>query len=185
MAKVLELQLQHHPFSECSELISIRIDWFDHLTVQGTVKSLVQHHSSKASILRLWLHNPCFCGLSQSSVVPFSSCRQSSPASGSSPMSQLFISDGQSIGASASASVLPMNIQDWLPLGLTGLISLQSVNSSSSQKTLGIQIIHTYCLYVYFKYFPDRSRPRYFLWHFKELYHFYVLKFLIHLLIFC
>ena len=48
----MELQLQHHPFSECSGLISVRIDWFDHLAVQGTVKSLFQHHSSKASILR-------------------------------------------------------------------------------------------------------------------------------------
>ena len=61
-----------------------------------------------------------------SSAVPFSSCLQSFPASGSFPMSQLFASGGQSIGASASALVLPMNIQDWFPLGLTGLISLQS-----------------------------------------------------------
>ena len=61
-----------------------------------------------------------------SSLVPFSSCLQSFPASGSFPVSQLFTSGGQSIGASASASVLPMNIQDWFPLGLTGLISLQS-----------------------------------------------------------
>ena len=61
-----------------------------------------------------------------SSVVPFSSCLQSFPASGSFPMSQFFTSDGQSIGVSASASVLPMNIQDWSPLGWTGLISLQS-----------------------------------------------------------
>ena len=61
-----------------------------------------------------------------SSVVPFSSCLQSFPASGSFPMSQFFTSGGQSIGASASASVLPVNIQDWLPLGLTGLISLLS-----------------------------------------------------------
>ena len=59
-------------------------------------------------------------------VVPFSSCLQSFPASGSFPMSPLFASGGQNIGASASASVLPMNIQDWFPLGLTGLISLQS-----------------------------------------------------------
>ena len=51
---------------------------------------------------------------------------QSFPASGSFPMSQVFASDGQSIGVLASASVLPMNIQDWFPLGLTGLISLQS-----------------------------------------------------------
>ena len=61
-----------------------------------------------------------------SSVFPFSSHLQSFPASGSFPMSQFFASGGQSIGVSASASVLPMNIQDWFPLGLTGLISLQS-----------------------------------------------------------
>ena len=61
-----------------------------------------------------------------SSVVPFSSCPQSFPASGSFQMSQLFTWGGQSIGASASASVLPKNIQDWFPLGLTGLISLVS-----------------------------------------------------------
>ena len=71
------------------------------------------------------------CPLSQwchptisSSVVPFSSCFLSFPASGSFPMNQFFISGGQSFGA--SASVLPMNIQDWFPLGFTGLISLQS-----------------------------------------------------------
>ena len=60
-----------------------------------------------------------------SSVVPFSSCLQSFPASGSFPVSQFFPSGGQSIGVSASASFLPMNIQDWFPLGWTGLISLQ------------------------------------------------------------
>ena len=59
-----------------------------------------------------------------SSVIPFSSCLQSFPASGSFPMSQLLISGGWNIGI--SASVLPMNIQDWFPLGLTGWISLQS-----------------------------------------------------------
>ena len=60
-----------------------------------------------------------------SSVVPFSSCPQSFPASGSFLMSQLFTSGGQSTGASTSPSVLLMNIQDWFPLGLTGFISLQ------------------------------------------------------------
>ena len=59
------------------------------------------------------------------SVVPFSLCLQSFPASGFFPMSQFFTSGGQSTGVSASTSVLPMNIQDWFPLGLTGLI-LQS-----------------------------------------------------------
>ena len=60
-------------------------------------------------------------------VLPFSSCLQSFPASGSFQMSQLFASGGQSIGVSvsASASVLPMNIKDWFPLGWTGWISLQ------------------------------------------------------------
>ena len=73
------------------------------------------------------------CPLSQwchptisSSVVPFSSRLQSFPALGSSPVSQFFSSGGQSIGVSASASVLPMNTQDWSPLGWTGWISLQS-----------------------------------------------------------
>ena len=61
-----------------------------------------------------------------SSVNPFSSCPQSFPALGSFPISQLFASGGQSIRVSASASVLPMNIQAWFPLGLIGLISLQS-----------------------------------------------------------
>ena len=60
------------------------------------------------------------------SVVPFSSCLQSFSASGSFPMSQFFPSCGQSIGASASASAFPMNIQDWFPLGLTGWTSLPS-----------------------------------------------------------
>ena len=61
-----------------------------------------------------------------SSVVPFSSCPQFFPASGSFQISQLFASGGQSIGVSASTSILLMNIQDWFPLGLTGWISLQS-----------------------------------------------------------
>ena len=60
------------------------------------------------------------------SVGPFSSCSQSFPASGSFPVSQLFASSGQNVEASASASVLPMNIQCWFPLGWTGWISLQS-----------------------------------------------------------
>ena len=61
-----------------------------------------------------------------SSVIPFSSCLQSFPALGSFPMTQFFTSRGQSIGISALASVLPMNIQDWFPLEWTGWISLQS-----------------------------------------------------------
>ena len=77
--------------------------------------------------------HPNPCPLSQwchpaisSSVVPFSSCPQSPPASGSFQMSQLLTSGGQNIGVSASTSVLPMNTQDWSPLGWTGWTSLQS-----------------------------------------------------------
>ena len=65
-----------------------------------------------------------------SSVIPFSLCLQSFPESGSFPVSQFFASVGQSIGASVSALVLPMNIQDWFPLGLTGLIFLRSKGPS-------------------------------------------------------
>ena len=77
--------------------------------------------SSNSCPLSGWCHPTIL-----SSVVPFSFCLQSFPASGSFLMSQLFISGGQSIGTLASASVLSMNIQDWFPLGLTGLISLES-----------------------------------------------------------
>ena len=76
---------------------------------------------SNSCLLSQWCHPTI-----SSSVVPFSSCLQSFPASGSFQISQFFISGGQSIGVSALASVLPMNIQDWYPLGWTGWISLQS-----------------------------------------------------------
>ena len=75
---------------------------------------------SNSSPLSWWCHPTI-----SSSVSPFS-CPQSFPALGSFPMSQFSPSSGQSIGVSASASVPPMNIQDWFPLGLTGSISLQS-----------------------------------------------------------
>ena len=75
----------------------------------------------KPCLLNRWCHPTI-----SSSVVPLSSCPQSFPASGSIPMSQLFASGCQSIGVSASTSVLPMNTQDWSPLGWTGWISLQS-----------------------------------------------------------
>ena len=88
-------------------------------------------------------------------VVPFSSYLQSFPASGSFPVSQLFASGGQSIGASTWASVLPMNIQGWFLLGLTGLISLQSKGFSrvfsnttlKSINSLALRLhIHTWLL---------------------------------------
>ena len=80
-----------------------------------------------------------------SSVIPFSYCLQSLPPSGSFPMSQLFAWRGQSTGVSASALVLPMNTQDWSPLGWTGWISLQSkelsrvFSNTTVQKHLVVQ----------------------------------------------
>ena len=75
---------------------------------------------SNSCPLTRWFHPSI-----SSSVIPLSSCPQSFPASGSFPKSQLFPSGGQSIGVSASTSVLPMETQDWSPLGWTGWISLQ------------------------------------------------------------
>ena len=74
-----------------------------------------------------------------SSVVPFSSCPQSFPASGAFQMCQLFASGGQGIGVSASTSVLPMNTQDWSPLGWTGWISLQSKGLSRVFSNITVQ----------------------------------------------
>ena len=79
-----------------------------------------QLHYSNSCPLSRWCHPTI-----SSSVVPFFSCLQSFPALGSFQMSQLFTSGGQRIGVSASVSVLPMNIQDWSPLGWTSWISLQ------------------------------------------------------------
>ena len=98
---------------------------------------------------RQWCHPTI-----SSSVFPFSSCLQYFLASGSFPVNQFFASGGQSIRVSASASVLPMNIQDWFPLGLTGLISLQSkglsrVYSNSTVQKLSLwssSHIHTWLL---------------------------------------
>ena len=99
--------------------------------------------------------HPNPCTLSQwchptisSSVIPFSSCLQSFPASGSFQMSQLFASGGQSIGVSASTLVLPMNTQDWSPLERTGWISLQSKGLSRVFSNTTVQSIslHTTAL---------------------------------------
>ena len=128
--------------------------WHPQIEITNTVKIIIFHNltiSSVQALSRVWLFvtpwtAACQASLSitnswsppkpmslesvmpsiSSSVVLFSSCPQSFPASGSFPMSQLFVSSGQSTVVSASASVLPMNNQDWSPLGWTGWISLQS-----------------------------------------------------------
>ena len=88
---------------------------------QASLSSPTPRVCSNSRPLSQWCHPTI-----SSSAVPFSSCLQSFPASESFPMSHFFPSDGQSNGASVSASVLPMNIQGWFPLGWTGWISLQS-----------------------------------------------------------
>ena len=138
------------PSNEYSGLISFRIDWFDFLAVKGF--SRVFSNSQSGQLLsHVWLCNPMdyrmpgfpvpptpgacsnscpsswWCHLTiLSSVIPFFSCLQSFPVSGSFPMSRFFASHGQSIGISVLAPVLPMNTQDWSPLEWTGWISLQS-----------------------------------------------------------
>ena len=93
---------------------------------QASLSTTNSWSSLKLMSSRRWCH-PAI----SFSVFPFSSCLQSFPASGSFPMSQLFAWGGQSTGVSASASVLPMNTQDWSPLGWTGRISLQSKGLST------------------------------------------------------
>ena len=117
-------------------LISSLIYWlvqFSHSVVSHSLQPHGLQHSrppcpsptpgvySNSFPLSRWCHPTI-----SSSVVPFSCCLQSLPASESFPMSQFFTSGGQSIGVSASASILPKNIQDWFPLGWTGWISLES-----------------------------------------------------------
>ena len=97
----------------------------------------------KTCLLSRW----CYPAIS-SSVFPFSSCFQSFPASESFPMSQLFAWGGQSIGVSASASVLKMNTQDWFPLGWTGWISLQSKGLSRGFSNTTVQK-HQFFSYLY------------------------------------
>ena len=105
---------------------------FSHLVVSDSLRTprTAAHQASltitnSRSLLKLmsiqWWCHPTI----SSSIVPFSSHLQSFPAPGSFPVSQFFALGGQSIGASASASVLPINIQSWFPLGLSGCISLQ------------------------------------------------------------
>ena len=107
---------------ECEQLLFSHSIMSESVT-QWTVahRTFLSFTISNSCPLSWWCHPTL-----SSSVVPFGSCLQSFLASGSFPMSWLFASGGQSPGVSASAWVLPMNIQDWFPLGWTGLISLLS-----------------------------------------------------------
>ena len=118
----------------------LRVPWTARRSNQSILKEFSPEYSLEGLILKLKLqYFVHLMGRTDSSVIPFSSCFQSFPASGSFPMSWFFASGGQSIGASASASVLPMNIQDWFPLGLTGWISLQSKGLSRVFSNTAVQ----------------------------------------------
>ena len=100
--------------------------------------SLSPRVCSNSCPLSRWFHSTV-----SSSVVPFSSCLQSFPASGSFPVSCFLASSGQRIGVSASASALPVNTQDWSPLGWTGWISLQSKGLSRVFSSTTVQSINS------------------------------------------
>ena len=119
-------------FSHSAVVVSLQPHGVQHARLPCPSPSLGA--CSNSCPLSQWCHPTIL-----SSVIPFTSCLQSFPASGYFLMSQFFVSGVQSIGAAALGSVLPMNIQDWFPLGLTGLISLLSKGLSRvfSNSTVG------------------------------------------------
>ena len=144
----------NHPYYTLSHLYLLYVVVLSPSYVQHFMTPLMQHARLPCVSLSPWVCSNS-CPLSQwhhpiitFSVAPFSSCPQSFPASGSFPMSQLFASGGQRIRASTSASVFPMSIQDWFPLGLTGLISLQSKGLSRVFSSTTVQSINSSALTV-------------------------------------
>ena len=132
MAKILEFQLQHQSFLCICVSIQFSSVQFSGSVVSDSLQAHEPQHARPPCPSLTPDVYPNSCALSQwchltisSSVIPFS-CLQSFPTSGSFPMSSFFVSGGQVIGVSASTSVLPMNTQDWSPLGWTGWVSLQS-----------------------------------------------------------
>ena len=126
------LPLSHQGSPTWVSSTSIRSDQISHSVVSDSLRPHELQHARPPCPWPTPGVHPDSCPSSQwchpaisSSVVPFSSCHQFFPASGSFPRSQFFTSGGQSIGVSASASVLPLNIQCWFLLGLTAFISLQ------------------------------------------------------------
>ena len=130
----LKKNLQH-PFCCCSIIQSCWTLWDPRDCRMPGFPALHQlPELAQTCPLSRWYHPTI-----SSSTIPFSSCLQSFPASEPFPMSQFFPSGGQSIRASASASLLPKNIQDWFPLGWTPLISLQSKGLSKVFSNITVQ----------------------------------------------
>ena len=119
--KIFKIYSYSIQFSSVQLLSRVRLFVTPWITAHQASLSITNSQSSLRCPLSQWCH-PAI----SSSVVPFSSCPQSLPAAGSFPVSQLFAWGSQNIGVSASASVLPPNIQNWLLLGWTCWISLQS-----------------------------------------------------------
>ena len=112
-----KIYIREHHFSSV-QFSSVALSW---LNICNSVDRSTPDLPTPGACSSRWCHPTI-----SASVVPFSLCFQSFPASGSFPVSQFFASGGQSIEVAVSASVLPMNSQVWFPSGLTGLISLQS-----------------------------------------------------------
>ena len=125
----------------CSSLSRVQLFATPWTAARIPCPSLFPRVCSDSCPLNLWCHPTI-----SSSVVPFSSCLQSFPASGSFPVSWLFPSGGWSIGASASASVHPMTSQGWFPIILTGLISLLSKGLSGVFSSTAFQSINSLAL---------------------------------------
>ena len=127
-------------FSRSVMLDSLQPHWLQH-TRPPCPSPTLGVYSNSCSLCWWWWCHPTI----SSSVVPFSSCLQSFPVSGSFQLSQLFASGGQCIGVSASASVLPMNTQDLSPLGRTGWIFLQSKGLSRVISNTTVQKHQFFC----------------------------------------
>ena len=119
MVEVMKIMVHFSSVPSLSRVRLFTVSWIPACQASLSITNSRVYSNSRPS--SRWCH-PAI----SSSVIPFSSCPQSLPASGSFPMSQFFAWGGQSTGVSASASVLPMNTQDWSPLGWTGWISLKS-----------------------------------------------------------
>ena len=120
-------------YSLAGLMLKLKLQYFGHL-MRLPCPSTIPGIYSNSCPSSQWCHPTI-----SSSVIPFSSGLQSFPASGNFPKSQFFASGGQRIGVFASASVLPLNIQDWFPLGWTGWISLQSKGLSSVFSNMTVQ----------------------------------------------
>ena len=136
--KTLNRQLRSVQFSH--SVMSDSLQHHEPQHIRPPCPSPIPRVYSNSCLLSQWWHPTIL-----SSVIPFSSCPLSFPATGSFQMSQLFASGGQSIGVSASTSVLSMNTQDWSPLGWTGWVSLQSKGLSRVFSNTTVQKHQFFC----------------------------------------